>query len=149
MIKENILPKNTYLNWRNYCFCYDKHAPRGFTLIEIVIYCAIFVTFAVFVIESIIWINSKIYFQNKITEIQKDEMYKIYFANIYKRNKIHNQKIENQFGWLIASTSSSSPILKEDRELGIILDQTKITDIDTDTDKDNGNIIFFDSILIP
>lgn len=117
---------------------------RGFTLIEIIIYCAIFVTFAVVAIESMIWINSKMSLQDRLSEIRNQNIYKIYFANIYKRHRINNSKIENNFKELITSTSSTTPLLKEDEGIGIVLNQTKVQD----GEKNKNTVTLFDSILM-
>ena len=109
---------------------------RAFTLIEIVVYCAIFVTFAVSVIESMIWINSKMSLEDSLTEIRSANVYKIYFANIYKRYKINNKKIEDGFKELISSTSTIE-------ENGIILNQIQS---DVGGEREKYKIILFDSI---
>lgn len=124
---------------------YKKQIPYGFTLIEIVIYCAIFITFAVFVMESMIWINSKMSMEDKLTDIRKDNVYKIYFASIYKRYKMDNVKIETEFKELIASTSKSTPLIKEDRDMGIIFNQME-SKFETQIKKEEYKIILFDSI---
>ena len=116
---------------------------RAFTLIEIVVYCAIFVTFAVSVIESMIWINSKMSLEDSLTETRNDNVYKIYFANIYKRYKMNNQKIESNFRELISSSSVAYPSLKEDKDTGIILNQIQS---DVGIEKEKYKVILFDSI---
>ena len=54
----------------------DK-AKFGFTLIEVIIYCSIFITFAVVAIESMIWISSQLSVQYKRSEIENQNIYKI------------------------------------------------------------------------
>ncbi len=127
------------------------YACAGFTLIEIIIYCAIFVTFAVSTIESMIWINSKMSLQDKLTEIRNNNVYKIYFDNIYKRYKFDNQKIEANFPELISSSSISYPSLKEDGDLGIIFNQTELQNdmaphSEPELNKENYKVTIFDSI---
>jgi len=132
-----------------------RQENKGFTLIEIVIYCAIFVMFAITVIESMIWINSKMSTQDTLVGIRNHNVYKIYFGNTYLRNKIENNKIINQFSELLASTSEATPLIKEDRDLGIILNNffspaqsigTTSSAVGKDLQKEKYNIIFFDSI---
>ena len=120
----------------------------GFTLIEIVIYCAIFVMFAVSVIESMIWISSKMSLQERLAEIRNNNVYKIYFANTYKRSKVDNQKIETEFKELISGTNEGLPSLKEDKEMGIILNdiESPATSSSMGSKKEGYKVMFFDSI---
>ncbi len=149
------MKKNICKNTERCCnlnLCY-RHA--GFTLIEIVIYCAIFVTFAVSAIESMIWVNSKMSLQDKLTETRNNNVYKIYFANVYNRYRFDNQKIETNFPELISSSSINYPSLKEDKDLGIIfnqMDSENKVEIDQNLgkeqkiDKEKYKVTLFDSI---
>lgn len=117
----------------------------GFTLIEIIIYCSIFITFAVVAIESMIFINSQLSTQNKRSEITNENIYRVYFSNVYKRYKMKNQKVEDKFNYLIASSSVISPVLKEDIESGVVLDKHELMYFDRNK-KEQQDIFFFDSI---
>ncbi|MEI6042547.1 MAG: hypothetical protein WCQ00_03200 [bacterium] len=120
----------------------NTNFKQGFTLIEIVIYCAVFVTFAVFVIESMIQMNSRLASNDKRTEFRNDNIYNINFANIYRRFRISNQKIENSFSSLVSNTVQSTPELKEDRDIGIKFNKTSSSVIL----KEKYDLVFFDSI---
>lgn len=123
---------------------------QGFTLIELVIYCAIFVTFAVSVIESIIFINSKMAYKDKMMEIRNYEIYKIYFKNIYKRLGLKNQKIESKFSDILMGVSSTTPTISEDTSLGIILNEHKniigTSSLNISSKPETYDLLFFNSI---
>ncbi|MEI6553264.1 MAG: prepilin-type N-terminal cleavage/methylation domain-containing protein [bacterium] len=114
---------------------------KGFTLIEVIIYCAIFLSFAIISIESMIWLNSRLSLQANAAEDIDESVYKIYFNNIYYRYKINNQKINALFPELTASTSQIYPLIKEDSNLGIILNQLSLL-----KEKNDSKITLFDSI---
>lgn len=122
-----------------------KIHSTGFTLIEIIIYCAIFVTFAVVAIESMIWISSQLSVQDKRSEIEDQNIYKIYFSNIYKRYKIKSQKIEDDYNYLIASSSVAYPVIKEDTESGVVLDKHEVMYFNRNK-RELQDILFFDSV---
>ena len=89
---------------------------RGFTLIEIIIYCSIFVVFAIVTIQSVIWLNSSISRQENISNIDKGNIYKVRFNNIYKKYKLNNSKIESKYKELInVSTSTTNNIINIDQ----------------------------------
>lgn len=145
-IKDINIPVNIDVNTIG--VIYGKHR-KGFTLIEVVVYCAIFVIFAVYAIESMIWINSKMSLQDSLTEIRKNNVYKIYFANTYNRYKMDNPKIKNLFLELISSSSITYPSLKEDKDMGLILNQIKSeleSEKMTGAWKEKYKVILFDSI---
>ena len=114
---------------------------EGFTLIEIILYCAIFITFAVVAIESIIWFNNRLTIQANLAHGVDDNIYRLYFATTYKRYKINNPKIEAGFPELISSTTQLLPLLKEDRDLGITFDQTSVQE-----GKNEDKVNFIDSV---
>ena len=97
----------------------------AFTLIEVVIYLSIFSLFAVSVIESMIWLNSRVSFWDRVMETRNHNVYKTYFSNVYKRYGMRNPKIENQFSELISSSSIQYPTILEDKSCGIILNQNR------------------------
>jgi hypothetical protein len=70
---------------------------RGFTLIEIVIYCSIFVMFAIVSIQMMIWVGGKLGSAEYESLKIKDNIYKATFSGIYHRYKMTNQKIEDNF----------------------------------------------------
>ena len=127
---------------------------EGFTIIEIIIYCAIFVTFAVSVIESMIWVNAKMSMQDRLAEVTRNNTYKIYFASIYKRYKMDNPKIEVSFPEMISSSSIIKPELEEDYNLGVVLNQIQSGSVADGVEggflgKEKYKVTFFDSILTP
>lgn len=121
----------------------DTIKVQGFTLIEIVIYCAIFIMFAIYAIQSLIWINTQMARQINIMGLREHNVYKIHYSNTYKRYKIENEKIRNQFGELVNSSKVVVPTIKEDRNLGIILNQTQF---ESGVGEEKYDVIFFDSI---
>lgn len=122
----------------------DK-AKFGFTLIEVIIYCSIFITFAVVAIESMIWISSQLSVQDKRSEIENQNIYKIYFSNIYKRYMIKNQRVEDKYNYLITSSSITYPVIKEDADNGVVLDKHEVMYFNRNK-REKQNILFFDSI---
>lgn len=116
---------------------------QGFTLIEIVIYCAIFIMFAIYAIQSLIWINTQMARQINTMGLREHNVYKIDYSNIYKRYKIENEKIRNQFGELVNLSKAVVPTIKEDRNLGIILNQTQS---ESGVVEEKYDVIFFDEI---
>ena len=118
---------------------------KGFTLIEVVIYCTIFTIFAVTSIESMIWINSQLSTQARIAEIQNQDIYKIYFSNLYRRTRMSNQKVETLYSTLISSSSRVCPSLLEDCSMNIILNKDGVAKFNHNK-MHQSDLLFFDSI---
>ena len=125
-----------------------KNNNKGFTLIEIIIYCSIFVIFGVVSIESMIYLNSRMGLQRTKAENVDYDVYKIYFSSMYNRLNFKNPKIEAIFYDLIASSSVIVPELIEDSSLGIILrkDENILIDKKLEMNKIENKVILFDSI---
>ena len=142
-MSQKLFVKNICPNMRpNIRHNISPKLKQGFTLIEVVIYCTIFTMFAIVAIESMIWINSKLAQQEKLSEVRNQNIYKIYFANIYKRYDLHNQKIETGFRELISSSSISTPVLEEDKKLGIKFNQIQ----SSSKQKEKFDVSLFNSI---
>lgn len=108
---------------------------KGLTLIEVIIYCSIFILFAIYAIQSLIWIGNKIYTEERVLENVESDVYNIYFSNIYKRYKYYNYNIETKYGYLISSTT-----------VGILNDGIYFNETNYKVKNKDYNIKFFDSI---
>ena len=98
-----------------------ENFKKGFTLIEVIIYCSIFVVFAIVSIQMMIWIGGKLGSAEYVSIKIKENIYKATFSGIYHRYKMSNQKVEDAFGYLL----SSSTIQKFDSNLhGIVSNKT-------------------------
>lgn len=84
-----------------------KHS-RAMTLIEVVIYCAIFSMFAITTIQMIIWLNFKLETLEGGSFKTSNDLFLLNFTSTYGRLKIHNSIIENSFKYLISSSSINS-----------------------------------------
>ena len=82
-----------------------RNKAKGFTLIELVMYCSIFVVFAVYSIQMMIWIGGRLTVLNYHSEKIKDEVYRALFSSYYYRYRIDNKKIRDDFGSLISSST--------------------------------------------
>jgi uncharacterized protein (UPF0333 family) len=118
---------------------------KGFTLIEVVIYCSIFIIFAVTTIESMIWIGAQLSTQANVAEIQEQDIYKIYFSNIYRRTRMNNQKVETLYSTLISSSSRVCLDVTEDCKMNIILNSDIVTKFNH-KNRYQSDLLFFDSI---
>ncbi len=81
---------------------------RAFTLIEIVIYCAIFLTFAVTTIQMMIWLNFKLQTLERTSLKNNEDLFLINFSSTYSRLRLKSDVIERDFKRLIASSSVES-----------------------------------------
>jgi hypothetical protein len=122
-----------------------KSKYSGFTLIEIIIYCSIFIIFAVVAIESMIWMSGGLSMLDSRSLIDNGNIYKIYYSNMYKRYRINNQKIEDRFSDLIASSSIASSTIKEDIDFGVLLNKSEVMYLNRNK-KEQLDVLFFDSI---
>lgn len=81
---------------------------KAFTLIEIVIYCAIFLTFAVATIQMMIWLNFKLQTLERTSLKNNEDLFLINFSGTYSRLRLKSNVIERDFKRLIASSSVES-----------------------------------------
>ncbi len=125
--------------------CQNARQNKGFTLIEVVIYCSIFIIFAVTAIESMIWMSAQLSTQARVAEIQNQDVYKIYFSNLYGRTRMSNQKVETLYSTLISSSSRVCPSLPEDCSMNIILNNDDVAKFNHNK-RYQSDLLFFDSI---
>lgn len=122
-----------------------KNKHKGFTLIEIIIYCSIFIIFAVVAIQSIIWVNSQLVTFSRLSENINTDIYKMNFSNIYNRYRLNSPRIESDFYYLIASSSKTQPIIIEDSKMNIILNKNSARFFNHKKEE-KIDILFFNSI---
>ena len=72
-----------------------KFNRSGFTILELIVYCAIFSIVIGSILQSIIWINSRMLQDDYLFRKRNIDIYDMYFANTYSRYKIVNSKIVN------------------------------------------------------